>query len=129
LESTSLRALRKRERELPTPPLLDAIIAAPDCLDRLSYDALTALRAKCAATMVTIESAQLLAVNRTNVKAIRKIENDKMLTADEAAALLRKQRRWIYRNADRLPFVRRVSRKSLLCSESGLQQWLAAHKA
>jgi HD superfamily phosphodiesterase len=107
-------------------PTLDLIASTPDCLDRLPYDALTALRAKAAATLALVESAQLLAANRPNSKG-KIIENDKMLTADEAAALLHKDRRWLYRNAHRLPFVRRVSRKSILISESGLQQWLAAH--
>ncbi len=53
---------------------------------------------------------------------------DKMLTVDEGAAILRCSPRWIYRHADQLPFVHRLSRKSLLCSESGLRKWLAAHK-
>jgi hypothetical protein len=56
-------------------------------------------------------------------------EPDRMLTVDEAAARLRRSRQWIYRHADRLPFVRRLSRKSLLCSESGLNAYLAAKPA
>jgi hypothetical protein len=54
---------------------------------------------------------------------------DEMLTIDEAAALLRRSRRWLYRNADRLPFVKRVSRKSLLCSKARLMRWLAIQPA
>src|SRR5581483_4979322 len=46
---------------------------------------------------------------------------DEMLTPDEAAAILRRSRRWLYRNADRLPFVKRLSPKSILCSESGIR--------
>jgi len=52
-----------------------------------------------------------------------------MLTPDEAATVLRRPRRWIYRNAKRLPFVRRISRKTLLCSELGIRRWLATRKA
>jgi hypothetical protein len=107
-------------------PTLDAITSAPD-LAQLPFDALTALRAKAAATLAVIESAQLLAVNRPDRKTTKNIEREPMLTADEAAVLLHKSRRWIYRNAHHLPFVRRVSRKSILIAESGLRQWLAAH--
>jgi len=111
-------------------PALDAIAAEPGCLDRLPYEALTTLRARCAATLATIESAQLLAANggRRHRDEIG-TETDRMLSPDEAAALLRRKRRWIYRNADRLPFVRRISRKSILCSERGLKSWLAAQKS
>ena len=117
-------------RPLAAVPALDVIAAEPGCLDRLPYEALTKLRARCAATLATIESAQLLAANgarrqKDNIGT----ETDRMLSPDEAAALLRRKRRWIYRNADRLPFVRRLSRKSLLCSEAGVHKWLAAQRA
>jgi hypothetical protein len=56
-------------------------------------------------------------------------EDEHMLTVDEAAKVLRRGRQWIYRNAHSLPFVKRISRKSLLCSETGLKRWLAARKA
>jgi excisionase family DNA binding protein len=106
---------------------LDTIAAQPSVLERLPFDTLTALRARAAATLAVIESAQLLAINRPDRKTTKNIEREPMLTTDEAAALLHKSRRWIYRNAHHLPFVRRVSRKSILISEPGLQQWLAAH--
>lgn len=54
---------------------------------------------------------------------------DRMLTVDEACARLRKGRQWLYRNQARLPFVRRISRKSLLISEAGLNAFLAAKPA
>ena len=51
-------------------------------------------------------------------------DDDQMLTVEEAAALLRRSRQWIYRNAAHLPFVKRISRKSLLCSKNGIAHWL-----
>jgi hypothetical protein len=99
-------------------------------LDRLPYEALTRLRAKCAATLATIESAQLIAANvARRQKDDIGTETDRMLTPDEAAVMLRRSRQWIYRNAHRLPFVKRLSRKSLLCSEAGMKQWLASRRA
>jgi hypothetical protein len=55
--------------------------------------------------------------------------DDHMLTTMEAAALLRCKPRWIHRHADRLPFVRRISEKRILCSEAGVRAWLAMRKA
>jgi hypothetical protein len=42
---------------------------------------------------------------------------------------LDKSRRWVFRQASRLPFVRRISRKTLLASESGLNRWIAARRS
>ena len=55
-------------------------------------------------------------------------EKDTPLTAEQAAALIGVSRRWIYRNAARLPFTRRISRKTLRFSEAGLHRWIAAIK-
>ena len=50
---------------------------------------------------------------------------DRWLTSDEAASLLRVDRKWLYRRARSLPFCRRLSRKKLLFSEVGLRRWMA----
>ena len=50
---------------------------------------------------------------------------DRWLTSDEAASLLRVDRKWLYRRARSLPFCRRLSRKKLLFSEAGLRGWMA----
>jgi hypothetical protein len=55
--------------------------------------------------------------------------NDRMLTVDEAAALLRKDKRWIYRRKRKLPFVHILSERSLLCSERSLRQWIKQHQS
>jgi hypothetical protein len=52
-----------------------------------------------------------------------------MLLPNEAAAMLRRKVRWIYRGADTLPFVRRIGPRSLLCSEQGIKRWLERRKA
>jgi hypothetical protein len=51
-----------------------------------------------------------------------------MLTPAEAAEMLRRTPRWIYRNAKQLPFVKRISAKSMLCSEAGVRRWLAGRR-
>ncbi len=50
---------------------------------------------------------------------------DRLLTAAEAAGLLGVTPRWLSRRASKLPFTRRLSRKTLRFSEIGLRRWLA----
>ena len=55
--------------------------------------------------------------------------DDQMLTVEEAAGMLRKGKRWIYRNAHKLPFVRRLSKRSMLVSKNSLERWLTTRAA
>jgi len=54
-------------------------------------------------------------------------DDDRLLTAEEAAKILGVTVRWIYRH-QRLPFIRKLSRKALRVSEGGLRRWLVARK-
>ena len=47
---------------------------------------------------------------------------DRLLTPEEAAAILGQSVRWLYRHAANLPFTRRISRKNLRFSEAGLRR-------
>jgi len=51
-----------------------------------------------------------------------------LLTITEAAALIKMSPRWLYRHARNLPFTRRISRKALRFSRSGLDRWLAVRR-
>ena len=57
---------------------------------------------------------------------------EKLLTPAEAAALLggdvEKQISWLYRHSKHLPFTRKLSRKCIRFSESGLKRWMATRK-
>jgi Helix-turn-helix domain len=52
-------------------------------------------------------------------------EPDKLLTTEEAAALLRRSTKWISRHRRSLPFARKLSERSWVYSEQGLRRWLA----
>jgi hypothetical protein len=56
-------------------------------------------------------------------------ESDTMLTTEEAAQLLRRSPKWIYRNAKRLSFVKRLSARSMVHSKRGIERYLATRKA
>lgn len=47
------------------------------------------------------------------------------LSADEACRMIGKSRRWLFGHAKELPFVRRVSRKTIVCDPVVLRRWLA----
>lgn len=49
---------------------------------------------------------------------------DRLLTAEEAAAVLGVSRRWLYAHAGHLPFARHLSRRALRFSEAGLRRWI-----
>ena len=51
-----------------------------------------------------------------------------LLTVVEAAALLGVSARWLYRHAKDLPFARKLSRKCLRFSRTGIARWLATRR-
>jgi predicted DNA-binding transcriptional regulator AlpA len=50
---------------------------------------------------------------------------DRLLTPDEAAEVLGMSVKWVYRNAHKLPFSRKLGRKTLRFSYLGIQKYLA----
>jgi predicted DNA-binding transcriptional regulator AlpA len=56
-------------------------------------------------------------------------EPDALLTAEQAAKLLSVTPHWLYRHWKQLPFSRRLSRKTLRFSESGIRKWQNTKKA
>lgn len=55
-------------------------------------------------------------------------ETDQMLSPDEAAEMLRRTRRWLARNARRLPFAVFTSERRFVCSRAGIIEWLSDRK-
>jgi hypothetical protein len=112
---------------------LAAYLAAPVLVARLSR----AEQVELLIQVKTLESALLirLLADPSDNSRQRKSEapepepDDRMLTVDEAAVILRKDTRWIYRRKKRLPFVHILSERSLLCSEHTLRQWIKQHQS
>jgi predicted DNA-binding transcriptional regulator AlpA len=76
--------------------------------------------------MAALEAALAARLMVEKPKAVDAPEReDRLLTTDEAAALLRVTPQWLYRRTDRLPFARRLSRKALRFSEAGIRRWMA----
>jgi predicted DNA-binding transcriptional regulator AlpA len=107
-------------------PTLNDIAQDPACTGTLPPETLARLLAQVAAVQTAI-AARLLAapVNGTSAPTG---PDDEMLTVAETAKLLRRSERWIYRHPE-LPFIKRISSRSLLCSKAGIEKWLASRKA
>jgi predicted DNA-binding transcriptional regulator AlpA len=56
------------------------------------------------------------------------IAQDRLLEAEDAAKLLRVSEDWLYRNAKKLPFARKLGPKMLRFSSLGIQRYLATKK-
>jgi len=54
---------------------------------------------------------------------------DRLLDAEEASKLLSVSVEWLYRNAKRLPFTRKLGHKMLRFSSVGIQKYLAVRKS
>jgi hypothetical protein len=109
-------------------PNLDALVRDPSVAIGLPPTALAALQAQIAAAQGAIAAAMSYAPTQT--AGLRAVEaaGDRTLDADQIAAELGQSRRWVFRNAGKLPFARRVSRKSLVGSEAGLRRWRESQK-
>lgn len=116
-------------------PSLDELLRDPSRLDGLDQGALAALALRAASATALVTARMSVAASAGPVpakapRAARQLPQDgPTISADEAAALLCKPRRWLFTHAHRLPFVRRISRKHLVCDEAGLRAWIAAKAA
>jgi len=114
-----LRATHARpeaERELPS---LDNVVRDPVSVATLTPAEIAKLLAEVGAAQ-SILTAQLLAAPAALPTCDTSAAPDTMLTVAEAAKLIRRDRRWIWRHKKTLPFVKQISGRSLfaLCAAS-----------
>jgi len=109
------------------PPSLDEIRRDPARVLDLSPGTIAQLMSDCGAVEGALKAAAAMRPNPP-ARTASVDQSADWLDADRSAALLHKPRRWLFQNSERLPFVRRLSKKSLVCSEAGLHRWLASRK-
>jgi predicted DNA-binding transcriptional regulator AlpA len=100
---------------LPDPALV------PDDQIAMTLTQLAALQSALAARLI-------LARGKEDV-ALTIPQEEELLTAEQAAALLSVSVDWMYRHASGLPFTKRLSRKALRFSRAGLLKWRAGRRA
>jgi hypothetical protein len=113
---------------LQSVPTIEEIARDQSRVRGLSTQAIAALMARAAAVQGTLSAALILIEPSAKPDQPEELD-DEMLTVDEAANRLHRNRRWIYRHAKSLPFVKRLSPRNLLCSERKLNRWLEQRKA
>ena len=87
-------------------------------------------RAPDSTMLVTITVGQLRELVREEIQAVTttRHEADRMITAEEAAEMLSMSTDWLYRNAKKLPFTRKLGPKMLRFSQQGIVKWLPTRK-
>ncbi|HWE06397.1 MAG TPA: helix-turn-helix domain-containing protein [Rhizomicrobium sp.] len=98
--------------------MLDALIAAIQTLDPADVPAV----------MMAL-SARLLAAKSIAPAESAPDSEDVNLTIAEAAALLRRSGKWVYRHRTSLPFIRKIGPRSYICSKRALDRWLARRQS
>ncbi|MHB8382328.1 MAG: hypothetical protein ACYDC3_08300 [Candidatus Binataceae bacterium] len=113
----------ERTYPLAAVPTFDELIANPALALTLPPATAAVLLGRVGIATAALQARLLAAVVEQNKPSVAS-EPEKMITVAEAAERLRRVPRWFYRHASQLPFVRRISRKTLLISEPGLAKWL-----
>jgi predicted DNA-binding transcriptional regulator AlpA len=113
---------------LATVPTLDELAADPGKAAKLPLETATALLARCVVVHGVLVG-RLIEASGPGTSPARAVEEDRLLTPEQAAALLGMAPRWLYRHAGSLPFTRRLSRKALRFSEAGLRRWLSVKRS
>jgi predicted DNA-binding transcriptional regulator AlpA len=69
-------------------------------------------------------------VIRQELEALRRSnrDDDRLLTAEEAAKILSVSPDWLYRNSKRLPFTKKIHHKMIRFSLQGIQKYIAEGK-
>jgi predicted DNA-binding transcriptional regulator AlpA len=94
----------------------------------LNIDAIAISEIPAALAQLAAYQAQLAA--RLMVPAPEpEADEDKLLTAGETCAVLRRSAKWLSRNRKRLPFAVRLGPRSWTYSEKKLRRWLARQKS
>lgn len=101
----------------PDPFSIDAASIPPERIPAV----LTAL-----AALQTALAARLMAIPaQPEIQS----DDDTLLTAAEAAAIVRRSTKWLYRRASKLPFARRLDNRSWVFSKKGLEKWIGRQRA
>ncbi len=104
---------------------LAAILADPGRVNEVPAEAVPPLMAQCAA----VQSALAARIDAPQQAVLNPVsESDQWLTVEEASALMKVSKKWLYNRAAKLPFAHRLSPRKLRFSEAGLRRWMQSRK-
>lgn len=123
---------RRRAQPIAVQLELARLAAALSAVDEVPAPQVPSLLFQLAAAQTALVAAQsnlLARMLSSSDSGTAAGDDDRWLSADEAAEVLKVDRKWLYRRVKSLPFSRRLSRKKLLFSEVGLREWMATRRA
>lgn len=109
-----------------------AVLAAdPDRVDAVAAESVPALLGRLEELRARLELRMMAAATSNNGARAHTPgvpddpdEGDQLIKVPDAAERLGVDDRWIYRRADRLPFVHRLGERTIRCSTRGIDAWL-----
>lgn len=108
----------------PGTPTLADLLQSPERIAELPVESVPSFLAQLATLQSGLYARLLLHPARPPVEAETN-EDDRWLTAEEAAPLIGVTPRWLYNRWKQLPFSRKLSHKVLRFSEKGIRRYLA----
>jgi len=98
---------------------LDDLVADPSRVEDLSGD-------ECQNMLIKLVSIQPLLLGRiiSDNKSGNTPQEDTLLTVEQAAKRLNCSKDWLYRNAPKLPFTKRISPHQLRFSSKGVEKYI-----
>jgi hypothetical protein len=102
---------------------LSEIINHPETLAQIPRESILPLILQVASLQNALAARLLESVPKNAAEAA---QPDVLLTAEQVAPLLNVTPHWLYRHSKRLPFARRLSRRTLRFSEAGLRKYQCA---
>jgi len=109
-------------------PTVDELASAPELAAILPAGATAALLGRCRVASAALEARLLTLAVEERAPEVTP-EPEKMLTIEEAAAVLHKKPQYLYRNKSRFGFIKKIGPRSYLCNAASVQRWLEARKA
>ena len=109
-------------------PDLTQILQDPHRISEIPRDAIPVLLGEFEQLRVQLWARMLAAESPRGNGPDAQAQDDRLLTAGEAASLLAVDIKWLYRHYKKLPFARQLSRKVLRFSETSLRRWLATRR-
>ncbi len=105
-----------------------SLIANPSTASEVPTHQIPALVAELASEQATLSALQGVLTARllaSQDSAATAESADRLLSAEQVAAILGVTKRWVERRARRLPFARRLSAHAVRYSEAGLRRWMS----
>ena len=105
---------------------LDALMLDSTVLAGLPPAQLASLAHRLAALQSSVAAAMFQSAIATPHANGKDATPARMLSADEAAAILKRPRRWLFDHAKRYARIKRLSRKVILIDEQAMMRWIAS---